>query len=187
MSLIPGPSGTKVQLVDGAQVDLISALTAGNGVQLEGRTSGVAIEAGKVGYWIQATVNTVASTPSLGTRYFVTDSLTLTAGSWEIVFFSKMVITTPSLNGWVNAYPGIYNTTDASELLVFGTVVDGYVSPGGVLSPDGTYMGSYHLSIPINISSTKSFQGFMTASNSSSLIGVVTNYNTGRFYAKRIA
>jgi len=186
MSMIPGISSQPSEFADGMKVNTISELTATNGVQLQGRTSGVAIEAGKVGYWIQAAVNAVASVPP-GGRYFVTDSLTLTAGAWEIVFVGRLYITTPSLNGWVTGAPAIYNTTDAADLFALGGIVDSSVTAGGVHDPDSTFAGAFHLSIPVNISSTKIFQGVMYAAHSSSQIGVVTNYNTGKFYAKRIA
>lgn len=54
---MPGIAGQQTVLTDGAQIpsdkvfnaNAISELTMGNGVQMQGRTSGTAIEAGKVG------------------------------------------------------------------------------------------------------------------------------------------
>lgn len=87
MSLIPGPQGTKVQLVDGVQTDSISALTSGNGVQLEGRTSGVAVAAGYIGQVRTFTSRTITGVNQ--TTYTASAILdTLPAGVWQL--FGRM-------------------------------------------------------------------------------------------------
>ena len=49
MSMIPGISSQPSEFADGMKVNTISELTSTNGVQLQGRTSGVAIGSGLVG------------------------------------------------------------------------------------------------------------------------------------------
>ena len=83
MSLIAGITGQPVELFDGAKINSISEYTSGNGVQLQGRTNGVAIEAGKVG----ETTTIDVATPTIGsnqTNYALT-SRSLPAGRWMIV------------------------------------------------------------------------------------------------------
>jgi hypothetical protein len=46
VAFIPGISGQKTELFDGAKVDTINEYTVGNGVQQQGRTSGTAVAAG---------------------------------------------------------------------------------------------------------------------------------------------
>jgi hypothetical protein len=50
LSIIAGIAGQPAELLDGAKVNSLIEYTSGNGVQLQGRTNGVAIEAGKVGW-----------------------------------------------------------------------------------------------------------------------------------------
>lgn len=84
MSLIPGITGQKTELFDGAKIDALTEYTSGNGVQHQGRTNGVAIEAGKVGELKNFTLRTVAIT-NAGTWYANSSELTtLTAGVWLI-------------------------------------------------------------------------------------------------------
>ena len=91
MSLIPGPSGTKVQLIDGVQTDTISALTAGNGVQLEGRTSGTAIPTTCVGGIVFNAIGTNNTLTSATTSDIVGLSASLTAGSYRVDFGASAI------------------------------------------------------------------------------------------------
>jgi hypothetical protein len=87
MSLSPGIVGNKTQLIDGVQVDAISELTTSNGVQIAGRTSGVAIGAGYVGETIAASsIGTISQgSPVLGQYYDMSNgSISLTPGIWTI-------------------------------------------------------------------------------------------------------
>ena len=82
MSLIAGITGQPVELFDGAKINSISEYTSGNGVQLQGRTNGVAIEAGKVG---EERVFTGSGNVSTNTSSFVEiGSLTLIEGVWQV-------------------------------------------------------------------------------------------------------
>jgi hypothetical protein len=82
MSLIPGIAGQKTELFDGAKIDAISEYTAGNGVQLQGRSNGVAIEAGKVGEEKSA-VKTTPVTMNTSIKY-LDCTLSLEAGVWMV-------------------------------------------------------------------------------------------------------
>lgn len=82
MAIIPGVTGQKAELFDGAKIDSISEYTAGSGVSIQGRTNGTAIEAGKVGEVKTFTVTTVTIT-NANTWYGAPGALTtLTPGVW---------------------------------------------------------------------------------------------------------
>ena len=84
MAMIPGINGQKTELFDGAKIDAISEYTAGNGVQLQGRTNGVAIEAGKPGETVSGSVSiscaSIASSGSWGNA--ITQAMK--AGKWLV-------------------------------------------------------------------------------------------------------
>lgn len=89
MSLIPGIESQQTTLIDGAQIpsgktfnaNAVTETTAGNGVQIQGRTNGTPIEAGKVG---QAFGTERAST-TVGSSYSTSNATALTASSAPIV------------------------------------------------------------------------------------------------------
>ena len=82
MGLIPGASGNKTVLSDGCQIDSISENTVNNGVQIQGRTSGVAIPVGSgyIGERIAAT-GSAAIVNSGGTNVA---SISLAPGIWDL-------------------------------------------------------------------------------------------------------
>jgi hypothetical protein len=81
LAIIPGVTGQKAELFDGAKIDAISEYTAGNGVQLQGRTNGTAIEAGKVGEVIPFSNLTSTSTITDGAGITQIGSATITLGA----------------------------------------------------------------------------------------------------------
>ena len=96
MSLIPGIVGQQTTLTDGVKVDSISELTAGNGVQLQGRTSGAAIPSGSVGQVVA--LNTTNVTVGGAGSWFINISplITLSPGSWLIFPSAVFAATTSS-------------------------------------------------------------------------------------------
>lgn len=93
MGLIPGISGQKTEMADGAKINALSEYTLGNGVQIQGRTSGIAISSGLVGEKIEALSITTLSqaSPTLNTYYDMTGaSLPLTIGIWMIYWTSNI-------------------------------------------------------------------------------------------------
>jgi len=84
MSLIAGISGQPAKLIDGVKVDVISELTSGNGVQLQGRKDGVAIPAGMVGEVIQSRIPIASSVSIVDGNGFNVTSITLTTGHWVL-------------------------------------------------------------------------------------------------------
>lgn len=109
MGIIAGIQGQPAELIDGAKVNSLIPLTAGNGVQLEGRTNGVAIEAGKVGERIVSPASSVIltqSSPVSGTDYNwgSTAELTLTAGIWQYYFTLQVNINTVAVTAGTNNY-----------------------------------------------------------------------------------
>ena len=98
MSLKPGIVGQPAELTDGAKANGLIELTSGNGVQLQGRTNGVAIEAGKVGEKVFGATNSVTIGASEETVN-VTNGVPLTAGVWLLTFsVSGFLSQNPSSN-----------------------------------------------------------------------------------------
>jgi len=85
MSIIAGITGQPAELIDGAKVNSLIPLTAGNGVQLEGRTNGVAIEAGKVGEKITWVTPPAANTNFTAEADWTNAYITLTPGVWLVI------------------------------------------------------------------------------------------------------
>lgn len=83
MSLKPGISGQPTELLDGAKVDYIREYTLGNGTQLQGRTNGIAIEAGKPG---EIRVATMANTALTSGNAVVAGTLTLKRGLYVVYY-----------------------------------------------------------------------------------------------------
>jgi hypothetical protein len=83
MSLKAGLVGSPAELLDGAKVNSLTEYTTGNGVQLQGRTNGVAIEAGKPGE-IQTVDSAGLTIGSNQTDYSITSRI-LPAGRWMVI------------------------------------------------------------------------------------------------------
>jgi hypothetical protein len=97
MAIIPGVTGQKAELFDGAKIDAISEYTAGNGVQLQGRTNAVAIEAGKVGEEIIGYCTSTTNTTTIDTEIDVPGCLiNLTPGIWDLEYSVTTGIYRPS-------------------------------------------------------------------------------------------
>jgi hypothetical protein len=81
LSIIAGIAGQPAELLDGAKVNSLIEYTSGNGVQLQGRTNGVAIEAGKVGQVLGPTTSS-SFTPGAVSWTASGPTVTLTTGIW---------------------------------------------------------------------------------------------------------
>jgi hypothetical protein len=83
MSLIAGIEGQKTELYDGAKINTVSEYTVNNGVQLQGRTSGVALTSPNVGYLFisYAPSTTAIAGDGVATYPHYYDLL---AGVWEV-------------------------------------------------------------------------------------------------------
>lgn len=93
MSLIPGNSGDKTVLKDGAMVDHLSENTVGHGVRVKGISDPTAypVIAGDVG---QTIVTTFGPTPAVTTNIpFSIGSVVLAAGTW-LVFVNGSIYST---------------------------------------------------------------------------------------------
>jgi len=141
MAMIPGINGQKTELFDGAKIDAISEYTAGNGVQLQGRTNGVQIEAGKVGELIGSEdtgiggssyyISTATVILSTGTSLA---SVSLKKGRYFLSFFS-------------NFQHGDAAVRTAAYIIKMGTA---NISPSILLDKaQGMMYGYFSLSLPI--------------------------------------
>lgn len=119
MAIIPGVTGQKAELFDGAKIDAISEYTAGNGTQLQGRTSGVAIEAGKVGEVILNNTFTGLSqnSPSDNTFYEGTGSskLSLSVTTAGVYLIDAIVYAFLNYSTNTEAGPYVYFTSKISD------------------------------------------------------------------------
>ena len=81
MSLIPGITSQKTQMIDGVQIDTVDELTTGNGCQIKGRTSGTAIAAGYVGETRTLAFNSISAVTA---NPVASNGIALPAGTWLI-------------------------------------------------------------------------------------------------------
>lgn len=81
MAIIPGITGQKAELFDGAKIDAISEYTAGNGVQLQGRTSSSAVSTGLVGEVLTGSILNPTLTSNVA---YNAASLVLPAGHYMV-------------------------------------------------------------------------------------------------------
>jgi hypothetical protein len=123
LAIIPGVTGQKAELFDGAKIDAISEYTAGNGTQLQGRTNGVAIEAGKVG---EVGGPYTAVIASVNATYVASGNLVnLSPGRWAL---------------WVTASTA-YSATNTA--IVFGAAVNNNAANNAGMDT-GTGTGSFN-------------------------------------------
>ena len=130
MSLIPGIAGQKTELFDGAKIDIISEYTVGNGVQIQGRTNGVAIATGYVGEVIASTLVTSTAARS-GTNIASTllRSLTLTKGTYYITMYANVNSTVTGALGRYRVYSGIVTGAGTT----YGGANDLWITTSGVV------------------------------------------------------
>ena len=135
MSLIPGPQGTKVQLVDGAQVDLISALTSGNGVQLEGQTTATSSATGFVGEKVSIAVPSFSGSTTRNTNQTVCSLVLPSAGYWDIYCFAARSFDFSALTGGLGMFAYTY-LNDGSGLIAQHNVL---INTGAVLRTNAIF------------------------------------------------
>lgn len=174
MSLIPGTNGQKTELIDGVKADLISELTVGNGVQLIGRTNGVAIGSGLVGEMFGT-----LSSGTNGYTYITTNTTALLANS---VFSSVISRTFNKGIYFISCSTQCYSTQEAALMAyikVGGTAINGakHVRTGP------SARGCATQSLPIAITADNTLVELWAACDATSGVGGAYN----EFYAVRIA
>jgi hypothetical protein len=122
VSLKPGITGQPAELLDGAKVNSLTEYTTGNGVQLQGRTSGVAIEAGKVGEVRSAGPTTTTITITNGSTYYDIVTLTLTAGTWLVNSNGFCANGAATIYSFIYRWKikGVFDSTEAASA-IYGT------------------------------------------------------------------
>jgi len=98
--MIPGISSQPSEFADGMKVNTISELTPSSGVQIQGRTSGVAIGSGLVGEVLRSGTFTAVTLTVSGNTYTTPSLITLSPGSWLIhgrIWVSHNTTTTTTL------------------------------------------------------------------------------------------
>jgi hypothetical protein len=96
-------------------VDQVNESTTNNGVQIQGRKSGVAISSGYVGEWVFATPASAVTFATSGTVFNIA-SLTLTAGVW-LVYGNGVVI--PGSAVMTASYSGVSLNSTAFDSLTY--------------------------------------------------------------------
>lgn len=137
MSIIAGITGQPAELIDGAKVNSLIEYTTGNGVQLQGRTSGVAIEAGKVGEKIEAAI-TPTYTTSSGASVNSSAALPLTKGRWDISYFG--IIEHVNISSTSVVLTRLYNSSTSAEVTGSRSAVLGTAS-------GSTYLNIYNRTV----------------------------------------
>ena len=133
--MIPGIASQPSEFADGMKVNTISELTSTNGVQHMGRTSGVAIEAGKVGQVVAC--STLATQAMTGT---ITDwagaTITLGAGVW-------LIVANISASATANSGAGYYATTWAQITDSANNMINNQLKSISVSAATATTPGLY--------------------------------------------
>jgi len=131
MSIIAGITGQPAELIDGAKVNSLIPLTAGNGVQLEGRTNGVAIEAGKVGWSVTAVPSGHVTLTNGNTRSnFSTDFTTpeIPIGVYFVTVTGSLRRVANGGTGGAYAAPALFLTTGST--VIASNQYLGYITAG---------------------------------------------------------